>query len=216
MNTTMRTGAVKSHIPDEGYGFIAGSDGHDYYFAAKSVLDGAAGADMVGMTVTFKPKATSKGMRAEEITVSGLSNWMYVDPEVFIVTEQFHIKDMEILHVFNQPISCIMKTTDMGRQALMDHARSVGATGVVNFRCAEFRAGYNTYSGQAVFVQSVAVAADEQQAKAAEQRVLAALDFIKRNEDMYACDYDYNVFDTFLNLIPGFRKRKTSKLGEVA
>tara|TARA_B100002003_G_scaffold152745_1_gene141572 strand:- start:44 stop:388 length:345 start_codon:yes stop_codon:yes gene_type:complete len=114
MSTATRTGTVTSHIPEQGYGFIAGSDGHDYYFAAKSVRDGAAGADMVGMTVSFNPKATSKGMRAEEITVCGFANQMYVDPEAVVVTELLHIRGADILHVFSQPVSCIMQSTDMG------------------------------------------------------------------------------------------------------
>ncbi|WGK63539.1 hypothetical protein QAO71_17370 (plasmid) [Halopseudomonas sp. SMJS2] len=67
MNITMRTGTTKSHTPGEGYGFIAGSDGREYYFAANSVLDGAAGAVMVGMTVCLKPNAISKGVREVEV-----------------------------------------------------------------------------------------------------------------------------------------------------
>lgn len=216
MKSTKRTGTVTSHIPEEGYGFIAGSDGHDYYFAATSVLDGAAGADMVGMTVSFKPKATTKGMRAVDITVSGLAYRMYVEPESFIVTEQNHIRGTDTLHVFSQPISRISQSSEMGRQAMIDAARAIGANGVVNFRSAPYMKGYNTYSGQAVYVQSIGIAADEQQAIAAEQRVLADLDLIKRSEESYGSDYDLNVFDIFLKLIPAFRKRKAAKLAEGA
>jgi hypothetical protein len=99
----------------------------------------------------------------------------------------------------------------MGRQGVMDAAKSVGATGVVNFRSWPNDNHWNTYTGQAVYVQRAVPSANEQEAQHAQDRVEAALKFIDSSELTFGCSYNYNVFDVFLNLIPGYRRRKNAR-----
>lgn len=62
-------GKVARVMPDRGYCFIRGTNGHDY-FAHYTEFKGRPFRDIqVGDTLTFKAVETPKGMRAIEIEV---------------------------------------------------------------------------------------------------------------------------------------------------
>jgi len=73
-----RHGRVKSHngvlhgyiarlIPDEGYGFIEGNDGNEYYFSLTNVSYPSFDSLLIGDAVEYMPEALSDGRHAHHI-----------------------------------------------------------------------------------------------------------------------------------------------------
>jgi len=65
----MADGTIKKLVSDRGFGFIAGSDGSEYFFHR----DGVENFDSLrgGETVTFTVESSPKGPRASQVRVTG-------------------------------------------------------------------------------------------------------------------------------------------------
>ena len=64
------TGSIKRLVSDKGFGFIAASDGNEYFFH-NSALTGARFDELrEGQEVTFERGQGPKGPRAENVRVS--------------------------------------------------------------------------------------------------------------------------------------------------
>ena len=64
----MPNGTIKKIVSDRGFGFIAGSDGTEYFFHRDAVqnFDSLRG----GESVTFNIESSPKGPRASQVRVS--------------------------------------------------------------------------------------------------------------------------------------------------
>jgi CspA family cold shock protein len=61
-------GTVKRLVSDKGFGFVAASDGNEYFFHQSAVGDGGFDQLREGQAVTFKSGQGPKGPRAEDVT----------------------------------------------------------------------------------------------------------------------------------------------------
>lgn len=80
-----RRGDVKRHeiplygfivrlFPDEGYGFIKGQDGNEYYFSATNVASKTFNQLAVGDTVQFMSETGDEGLQARRVTLEKHQN----------------------------------------------------------------------------------------------------------------------------------------------
>lgn len=63
------TGRVARLFPDEGYGFIAGIDGREFYFSAMNLANGNFDQLAEGDEVHFLEDAGSEGLQARRVTL---------------------------------------------------------------------------------------------------------------------------------------------------
>jgi CspA family cold shock protein len=63
-------GTVKRLVSDKGFGFVAATDGNEYFFHQSSVADGGFDQLREGQAVTFKTGQGPKGPRAEDVRVA--------------------------------------------------------------------------------------------------------------------------------------------------
>ncbi len=68
LEVTMTTGTIKKVVADRGFGFIAASDGKEYFFH-RGALDSSLDFDRLvgGEPVTFEIEASPKGPRANQV-----------------------------------------------------------------------------------------------------------------------------------------------------
>jgi CspA family cold shock protein len=69
MATTMR-GTIKRLMTEKGFGFIAASDGAEYFFHRSACVDTHFDALREGQAVTFEQGQGPKGPRAEQVRVA--------------------------------------------------------------------------------------------------------------------------------------------------
>jgi CspA family cold shock protein len=69
MATTMR-GTIKTLMTAKGFGFIAASDGAEYFFHRSACVDNRFDALREGQAVTFEQGQGPKGPRAENVRVA--------------------------------------------------------------------------------------------------------------------------------------------------
>lgn len=63
-----QNGTIKRLVSDKGFGFVAGSDGNEYFFH-QSALNGVSFGELrEGEAVTFQTGQGPKGPRAENVT----------------------------------------------------------------------------------------------------------------------------------------------------
>jgi CspA family cold shock protein len=60
-------GTVKRLVSEKGFGFVAASDGNEYFFHQSAVTDGRFDQLREGQAVTFKTGQGPKGPRAEDV-----------------------------------------------------------------------------------------------------------------------------------------------------
>jgi CspA family cold shock protein len=67
----MATGTIKKLVSERGFGFIAASDGKEYFFH-RSELDPSADFDRLvgGERVEFEPEASPKGPQATKVRLT--------------------------------------------------------------------------------------------------------------------------------------------------
>jgi len=63
-------GTVKRLVSDKGFGFVAATDGNEYFFHQSSVADGGFDQLREGQAVTFKTGQGPKGPRAEDVRIA--------------------------------------------------------------------------------------------------------------------------------------------------
>jgi cold shock protein len=63
-------GTVKRLISDKGFGFVAASDGNEYFFHQSACADGRFDQLREGQSVTFRTGQGPKGPRAEEVRLA--------------------------------------------------------------------------------------------------------------------------------------------------
>jgi len=63
-------GTVKRLVSDKGFGFVAASDGNEYFFHQSAVGNGGFDQLHEGQAVTFKTGQGPKGPRAEDVRVA--------------------------------------------------------------------------------------------------------------------------------------------------
>ena len=66
------TGRVARVIPEEGYGFIAGTNGQEYYFSAANLAHGSLEQLQAGDEVHFLEDAGSEGLQAKRVSLRHL------------------------------------------------------------------------------------------------------------------------------------------------
>lgn len=63
-------GTIKRLVSDKGFGFVAASDGNEYFFHQSACLDGNFDQLREGQTVSFNTGQGPKGPRAENVRVA--------------------------------------------------------------------------------------------------------------------------------------------------
>jgi CspA family cold shock protein len=63
-------GTVKRLVSDKGFGFVAATDGNEYFFHQSSVANGGFDQLREGQAVTFTTGQGPKGPRAEDVRVA--------------------------------------------------------------------------------------------------------------------------------------------------
>ena len=63
-------GTVKRLVSEKGFGFVAASDGNEYFFHQSAVGDGGFDQLREGQAVTFKTGQGPKGPRAEDVRIA--------------------------------------------------------------------------------------------------------------------------------------------------
>jgi cold shock protein len=63
-------GTIKRLVRDKGFGFVAASDGTEYFFHQSACVDGGFDQLREGQAVTFKKGQGPKGPRAEDVRVA--------------------------------------------------------------------------------------------------------------------------------------------------
>lgn len=66
---TRLSGSIIKWIPEKGFGFIQGQDGHEYFFHRSAVRQGLATLQG-GQAVTFVSATSPKGPRAEDVELA--------------------------------------------------------------------------------------------------------------------------------------------------
>lgn len=64
---TNMTGTIKRLVSDKGFGFLAASDGHEYFFHQSAIVDVRFDELREGQAVTFDAGQGPKGPRAENV-----------------------------------------------------------------------------------------------------------------------------------------------------
>jgi CspA family cold shock protein len=67
---TNMTGTIKRLVSDKGFGFVAASDGNEYFFHQSSVTDAQFDQLREGQAVTFNTGQGPKGPRAENVRLA--------------------------------------------------------------------------------------------------------------------------------------------------
>jgi cold shock protein len=62
-------GTIKRLVHDKGFGFVAASDGNEYFFHQSACADGQFDQLREGQAVTFQSGQGPKGPRAENVKV---------------------------------------------------------------------------------------------------------------------------------------------------
>ena len=63
-------GTIKRLVSDKGFGFIAASDGNEYFFHQSACADGGFDQLREGQAVTFNTGQGPKGPRAENVRLA--------------------------------------------------------------------------------------------------------------------------------------------------
>ena len=66
----MMTGTIKRLVSEKGFGFVAASDGNEYFFHQSACADGQFDQLREGQAVTFNTGQGPKGPRAESVRVA--------------------------------------------------------------------------------------------------------------------------------------------------
>jgi CspA family cold shock protein len=64
------TGTIKRLVSEKGFGFVAASDGNEYFFHQSACADGQFDQLREGQSVTFNTGQGPKGPRAESVRVA--------------------------------------------------------------------------------------------------------------------------------------------------
>ena len=64
------TGTIKRLVSEKGFGFVAASDGNEYFFHQSACVDGQFDQLREGQSVTFNTGQGPKGPRAENVRVA--------------------------------------------------------------------------------------------------------------------------------------------------
>jgi cold shock CspA family protein len=70
-------GYVARIIPDEGYGFIEGTDGHEYYFSMTNMSYPEFEQLMIGDAVEYFPETLKQGRQAQHVIKERHRNHFY-------------------------------------------------------------------------------------------------------------------------------------------
>lgn len=179
MSSIEYAGVVTSYLADKGYGFIKGDDGNDYYFKRDEVVGGIAPAK--DARVTFDPEPTPRGFAAKAVTVSGVAQEIWENPEHFVVSEHGHVPGLEVLYAYRSPCWTTATIHAQARQQLIDQAQTYGANGIFGLRITAVPPkGTIHLEGTMVYVQHVSKSWDSVEVLAAQSRVQEALDFAAR------------------------------------
>lgn len=179
MSSIEYAGVVTSYLADKGYGFIKGDDGNDYFFKSNQVLCGIAPEK--DARVTFKPEPTPRGFSAKAVTVNGIAQGMWENPDHFVVSEHDHAPGLEMVYAFSTPCWTTATIHAQARQQLIDLAQTYGANGILGLRITAVPPkGTIHLEGKMVYLQRASKTWDAREALAAERRVQEALDFATR------------------------------------
>jgi cold shock CspA family protein len=179
MSKTEYAGMVTSYLADKGYGFIKGDDGNDYYFKRNQVVGGIAPAK--DARVTFDPEATPRGFAAKAVSVSGVAQDIWENPDHFVVSEHGHVSGLEVLYAYKSPCWTTATIHAQARQQLIDQALTFGANGIFGLRIAAVPPkGTIHLEGTMVYVQHASKSWDGDEVLAAQARVQEALEFASR------------------------------------
>ena len=64
------TGTIKRLVSEKGFGFVAASDGNEYFFHQSACADGQFDQLREGQSVTFNTGQGPKGPRAESVRLA--------------------------------------------------------------------------------------------------------------------------------------------------
>lgn len=155
------TGAVKTFLPEKGYGFIRGDDGKDYFFHLSQVRNQPADRVCEEALVTFVQKATPKGYRAERIDlVNPDAVTRYIVPDRVLISKDSEVRGWEILERTTwYAHGKSSDSPDAAKAAMIAWARDVGAKGVTDVsyyktvgKEGAYRFSVHHYSGRVVIL----------------------------------------------------------------
>ena len=122
------SGKVKFFKKNEGYGFIFGEDGEEYYFNQYSLKDNA-GEIISGQEVAFVPEISAKGTKAGTVTPKEL---LYEEPRAFIFSETEEIRGWDILESLGEFREQEANTISEAKMMLRNIAIAYGGNGIIN------------------------------------------------------------------------------------
>jgi len=131
----MTSGAIKSWIPEKGYGFISGEDGKSYFLHKNSFASKNTNLSAIndGAIVEFEPTATPKGYRAENVSIIPVKACTRFNmPEDFIMTRHKRVGGWEILKASEWMVVAESRDLDDARAALELAAKTAGANAIIN------------------------------------------------------------------------------------
>jgi cold shock CspA family protein len=148
------SGKVRFFKANEGYGFIAGDNGEDYYFNQYSVKN-YTGKIVCGQQVTFVPETGAKGPKASSIILQDL---LYEKPKAFLFSENEEIRHWDILESLGQYREQEAKTISEAKFKLRNIAVAYGGNAIINLLISkdlESKGNYyhSTYTARGIPVQ---------------------------------------------------------------
>jgi cold shock CspA family protein len=128
-------GAIKTYLPEKGYGFIKGDDGKDYFFHISQFKDKNQASQVCeGALVEFEQVATPKGYQAKQcrlLSEEGTSR--YAVPDEMISSRSAGAKGWEVIEKADWVvIGSSRNSPDDAKRDLLEGAQAVGANGVIH------------------------------------------------------------------------------------
>lgn len=127
-------GRIRSYLPDQGYGFIHGDDGRDYFFRREAFLvpppQASVGEDAL---VAFAPRATPRGYRADRLAlIDEATITTFLVPEKVVTSRSDQVKGWEMLERSDWIVhASIRGSTDDAWSILRNRAHDLGANALL-------------------------------------------------------------------------------------
>lgn len=129
-------GYVKFFLPTKSYGFIVGEDKKDYFFHTSNFEDqSTVGNVCEGVEVSFIESATPKGYEARKcVILNPVADQLFIEPDNVLTSKGSSIKGWEVVEEpeFWLHGTCTKSSPEVAKQDLIDSAKRVGATGLLN------------------------------------------------------------------------------------
>ncbi|MEY2116976.1 cold-shock protein [Rhodanobacter sp. FW106-PBR-R2A-1-13] len=128
-------GQIRTYLPDQGYGFIHGDDGRDYYFRREAFAAPPPPTRLAeAVLVAFEPRATPRGYRAERLVlVDAAQVTTFLVPDDVVTSGDGRVKGWEVLERGDWIVHGTSKDSpETARRLQRQHARQLGANALLD------------------------------------------------------------------------------------